>query len=117
MKKGKQEVDAGKELANKAGDVLVDIIEGAQKVSDIAALVATASEEQSATAEEINQNIESISTVTKQSDAGSQQIARSAQKLNNLTQSLEKLISQFKVNKSNVFSENNEESLVSSELN
>ena len=97
MKKGKQEVDAGKELANKAGEVLNDIIQGAQKVSDVAALVAAASEEQSATAEEISQNIESISSVTQQSATGSQQIARSAEDLSNLTQNLEKLISHFKI--------------------
>ena len=117
MKKGKLEVDAGKELANKAGEVLNDIIEGAQKVSDVAALVATASEEQSATAEEISQNIESISSVTRQSATGSQQIARSAEDLNNLTQNLERLISHFKIDEGKITDRNNGKSLVSFEAN
>ncbi len=97
MKQGKLEVDNGKEMANKAGDVLKEIISGAEKVTDVAALVAAASEQQSASAEEISRNIESISSVTQQSAAGSQQIARSAEDLSNLTQNLERLISHFKI--------------------
>ncbi len=91
MKQGKMEVDNGKEMANKAGEVLREIITGAEKVTDVAALVAAASEQQSASAEEISRNIESISSVTQQSAAGSQQIARSAEDLSNLTQNLERL--------------------------
>ncbi len=117
MKKGKLEVDAGKELANKAGEVLNDIIEGAQKVSDVAVLVAAASEEQSATAEEISQNIESISNVTSQSASGSQQIARSAEELSNLTQSLERLISHFKIDEVKVTDGKNGKALVGYEVN
>ncbi len=117
MKKGKQEVDAGKELANKAGQVLNDIIEGAQKVSDVAALVATASEEQSATAEEISRNIESISSVTQQSATGTQQIARSAEDLSNLTQNLEKLISHFRIEEGKSGSGKNGKMLVEYENN
>lgn len=98
MKQGKLEVDKGKELADKAGEVLKEIITGAEKVTDVAALVAAASEEQSAAAEEISKNIESISSVTQQSASGSQQIARSAEDLSNLTQNLERLISHFKIN-------------------
>ncbi len=97
MKQGQSEVDSGKELANKAGEVLRDIISEAQKVSDVAALVAAASEEQSASAEEISKNVESISSVTQQSASGAQQIAKSAEDLSNLTNNLEKLIDHFKI--------------------
>lgn len=97
MKKGKSEVDKGKELADKAGEVLKEIISESQKVTDVAAQVAAASEEQSVSAEQISKNIESISSVTQESAAGSQQIARSAEDLSNLTQKLEKLISHFKI--------------------
>ncbi|MHB1687844.1 MAG: HAMP domain-containing methyl-accepting chemotaxis protein [Ignavibacteriaceae bacterium] len=97
MKQGKHEVDSGKEMANKAGEVLREIIAEAQKVSDVAALVAAASEEQSASAEEISRNVESISNVTQESAAGSQQIAKSAEDLSNLTHNLENLMSHFKI--------------------
>ena len=97
MKQGKHEVENGKEMANKAGEVLREIIAEAQKVSDVAALVAAASEEQSASAEEISKNVESISNVTQESAAGSQQIAKSAEDLSNLTHNLENLMSHFKI--------------------
>ncbi len=97
MKQGKIEVDKGKSLADNAGEVLREIISEAEKVTDVAALVAAASEEQSAAAEQISKNIESISAVTQESASGSQQIAKSAEDLNNLTQKLEELIGHFKV--------------------
>ncbi len=97
MTQGREEVDKGKNLANKAGEVLYEIIENAQKVSDVVALVAAASEEQSSTAEEISRNIDSISSVTQQSASGTQQIAHATEDLSGLTQNLERLISHFKV--------------------
>jgi methyl-accepting chemotaxis protein len=107
MHEGTVEVDRGKLMADKAGEVLKDIIAESQKVTDIAALVAAASEEQSATAEEISKNIESISAVTQQSASGSHEIARSAEDLNNLTSKLEKLISHFKIDEDNLVSKGN----------
>lgn len=97
MNQGREEVDKGKALANKAGEALNEIITNAQKVSDVVALVAAASEEQSATAEEISRNIESISSVTQQSASGTQQIAHATEDLSGLTQNLEKLVGHFKV--------------------
>ncbi len=97
MEKGTSEVEKGKELADKAGSSLNEIISGADKVSDIIVQVAAASEQQSSAAEQISKNIESISSVTQESSAGVQQIARAAEDLNRLTQNLGKLISRFQV--------------------
>ncbi|HUX60190.1 MAG TPA: methyl-accepting chemotaxis protein, partial [Ignavibacteriaceae bacterium] len=108
MKQGKHEVDNGKDMANKAGEVLREIIAEAQKVSDVAALVAAASEEQSASAEEISKNVESISNVTQESAAGSQQIAKSAEDLSNLTSNLENLMSHFKISENHKVQSKNE---------
>lgn len=108
MKQGKHEVDNGKDMANKAGEVLREIIAEAQKVSDVAALVAAASEEQSASAEEISKNVESISNVTQESAAGSQQIAKSAEDLSNLTSNLENLMSHFKISENHKVQSRNE---------
>ncbi|MDR3625342.1 MAG: methyl-accepting chemotaxis protein [Ignavibacteriaceae bacterium] len=107
MHEGRVEVDKGKLMADKAGEVLKDIITESQKVTDIAALVAVASEQQSASAEQISKNIESISAVTQQSASGSHEIARSAEDLNNLTQKLEQLINHFKIDEGNVVSGGN----------
>lgn len=97
INKGTEEVDKGKELAINSGKSLEEIITSSQKSLDIATQVATASEEQSATSEQISKNIEGISNVTQQSAVGIQQVARAAEDLNMLTQNLQSLITRFKV--------------------
>jgi len=97
MNQGTIEVEKGKELANKAGDSLKQIIAGAEIVVDLISQVAVASEEQSSAAEQISENIEAISSVTHKSAEGVQQIAEAAEDLNRLTNSLEELISKFKI--------------------
>ena len=101
MKKGTEEVENGKVLADKAGIVLNEIIKEAEKVNDIAAQVASASEQQSISAEVISKNIIDISNVTQQSAAGIEQISCSADSLNKINQKLELLINQFKFDNRN----------------
>ena len=98
---GTEEVEKGKELANKAGESLKVIIKGTGEVVDVVNQVAAASEEQSSTSEQISKNIETISSVTHQSASGVQQIARASEDLNQLTENLQQLISQFKVGAGN----------------
>ena len=97
MEQGTKEVEIGKQLAEKAGKSLQEIIHGAELVVDIVTQVAAASEEQSSAAEQISKNIESISSVTQQSASGIQQIAHASEDLNRLTLNLQELIAQFKV--------------------
>jgi methyl-accepting chemotaxis protein len=99
MKEGTAEVDRGKALVDKAGESLEQIIKGTEEVVDITVQVAAASEEQSTAAEQISKNIESINNVTQESTNGIQQIAKAAEDLNNLTINLQKLISNFKIDK------------------
>ena len=96
MKKGTEEVENGKVLADRAGVVLNEIIKEAEKVNDIAAQVASASEQQSVSAEVISKNIVDISNVAQQSAVGIEQISRSADSMNTINQKLELLINQFK---------------------
>ena len=97
MKKGKDEADQGKAMADKAGESLRDIILGADKVVDLVTQVAAASEQQSTTSEEISKNIDAINSVTKESTSGIQQIARAAEDLNNLALVIEELVGEFKI--------------------
>jgi len=99
MVKGTEEVNSGKQLAQKAGEALDQIISSSKEVVDNIAQVAAASEEQSAAAEQISKNIEGISSVANESATGVQQIARAAEDLNNLTVNLQNLVSQFKISK------------------
>ncbi len=94
---GTNEVDNGKGKANKAGEVLSQIVDGAKRVSDIVIQVAQASEEQSATVEQISNNIESINNVTNETSNGIQQIAHAAEALNRLTAELQDLFGRFKL--------------------
>jgi methyl-accepting chemotaxis protein len=96
MKRGTEEVEQGKVMTNQAGVVLNEIIKEAERVNDIAAQVASASEQQSISAEVISKNVVDISNVTQQSAAGIEQISRSADSLNSINKKLESLINQFK---------------------
>jgi len=101
MELGTSEVEKGKELTDKAGKALSEIIEGSAEVINIITMVASASQEQSAAAEQISKNIEAISSVTNQNAAGTQQIARAAEDLNRLTNNLQNAIEHFKVSGKN----------------
>lgn len=97
MSKGTEEVEKGKALTDKAGESLKEIILGAEKVVDVITQVAAASEEQSATSEEISKNIEGINNVARETTVGIQQIALASEDLSRLTVNLQALISKFKV--------------------
>ncbi|MCF8240223.1 MAG: HAMP domain-containing protein [Melioribacteraceae bacterium] len=100
MKEGTEEVEKGKKLASEAGVVLEDIIKEAVKVKDVAAQVATASEEQSTSAELISKNIETIADVTAQNVTGTEEIAKSSVELLELTVRLRTMIKKFKIDSS-----------------
>ncbi len=97
MEEGKKEVRNGIELSGKSGESLKGIIDASLKVIDDINLVASASEEQSVTAEQISKNIDSISSVIQESAAGTQQVAKTAEDLNRLTENLHNLIGRFKI--------------------
>jgi methyl-accepting chemotaxis protein len=101
MEEGTGEVEKGKSLADRAGDSLKEIIKGSEEVVDISIQVAAASEEQSSAAEQISKNIDAISSVTQQSSAGLQQIAKTAEDLIHLTSNLESVISKIKISGKN----------------
>jgi PAS domain S-box-containing protein len=100
MNEGTIEVEKGKELANRAGQSLNQIIKETEEVLDISAQVAAASEEQSATADQIGKNIDSINLVVNESASGIKHIAGSAEDLNKLTGNLQSLLSRFKLGSS-----------------
>ena len=104
IQKGKNEVDAGKHLANKAGASMKEIVSAAGKVLDVANSVASASEEQSSAAEQISKSIESINNVTHESATGIQQIARASEDLNRLTENLQALIERFRISETGIVS-------------
>jgi len=97
MEEGTKEVESGKLLADKAGEALKQIIQGAEQVVDVITHVAELSEKQSSAAEEISKNLDLINNVTQESTAGIQQTARASEDLNRLTINLQELISKFRI--------------------
>ncbi|HTY38094.1 MAG TPA: methyl-accepting chemotaxis protein [Bacteroidota bacterium] len=97
MEEGTMEVEKGKELADKAGKSLREIVDVSQKVTDMVSQIAAASEQQSSASEQIAKNVEAISSVTGQTASGTQQIARAAEDLNRLTENLQNYVGRFKL--------------------
>ena len=102
MKEGTHEVEKGKELTDKAGESLNQIIIGADSVVKVIDKVASAIERQSVVSEQISKNIDSINAISKESNSDIHQIVDAAESLSNITSNLESLISKFKIsNKQN----------------
>lgn len=97
---GNDEVQAGKELAESAGQAMNTIVETTNRVVDEINQVATASEEQSITSSQIAQNIETINNVSKETLTGIHHMASATDDLNNTTEDLREMVQKFKVNKS-----------------
>jgi methyl-accepting chemotaxis protein len=85
------------EQANSAGTALLTITESVAHISDMNTQIATAAEEQSSVAEEINRNIISVSDLGNQTAAGANQTSISSEELSRLATDLQSLVSQFKV--------------------
>ena len=101
MQKGTEEVQSGIELADNAGTSLQHILNGTQELLDMINRIAAASEEQSATSEEISYNIASISKVTAESAHNVEDVAHTAGELARLTDTLSGLIKNFKIDSYN----------------
>ncbi len=84
------------EQAAKAGESLSTITSAIATITEMNAQIASASEEQSAVTEEINQNIVAISQVADQTAGGAQKTAASSADLSGLANNLQQLVSQFK---------------------
>ncbi len=94
---GHSAVKQGQESAVKAQESLRSIIARTGRVSDTIALVASASEQQSATMREIARNIDYIATLAASSAATIQQTSQSLENLNLQAQNLRLLSNQFRV--------------------
>jgi len=102
MKEAGEAVNNGLHLNAEVGEVLTAILESIDNVTSQINQVAAASEEQSATAEQVSTNIEAINNVANESAVGIQQIASASEDLNLLTEKLQMLIGKFKVNNRNM---------------
>ncbi len=99
IEKGEQEVSNGRSLAGEAENALKLIINDSGNLAELIDQVAAASEQQSATSDEISKSIESISAVTKQTSDSIKDIAVLIETLGEINTNLQGLMSKFRVTK------------------
>ncbi len=97
MNKGNVEVKLGIEFADKAGQSLSNIVGSTNKVLEMIMHIASASEEQSATTEQIAKNITGISSVSQDTAEQISHIAEAANRMTDYTSQLNLVINQFKI--------------------
>ncbi len=96
MDESREQAQIGVEQTAKAGDALIAIADEVARINDMNTQIASAAEEQSAVAEEINHNVVTISQVGDESAQGAEQTARASEDLANLATELQQMVAQFK---------------------
>ncbi len=97
MESGIEQVDKGRDLADKAGTSLSEIVSMSQTVMEMIQQIAAASEEQSAASEQISRSIDGILSVTKETANGAEQSAAAAEELSAQAEGLKNIVAKFKV--------------------
>ncbi len=97
METGIKEVDQGRDLADRAGSSLSEIVSMSQRVMDMVTQIATAAEEQSAAAEQISKSVENVASITKETATGAEQSATAAEELNRQAEGMQGMAAQFRI--------------------
>ena len=97
MEEGVKEVEIGTQDARKSGEALKDILKQINMVTSEISQIAVASEQQTATANEIAHNIQQISEVVEETARNVSENAEAASQMAGLSAELKKLISHFKL--------------------
>ena len=92
-----EEAHAVVDQATKAGTSLSVISTAVKRINDMSIQIASAAEEQSATAEEINRNITSISEMANETSTGAHQTAAASGDLARLGTELQQVVGRFRV--------------------
>ncbi len=97
MEQGRSKAEATVEQAQKAGQALNAITQVVYNIKAMNMQIASAADEQSATAEEINRNIVNISEVADETAAGAQQTSRASEELARLAVDLQDKVAKFQI--------------------
>jgi methyl-accepting chemotaxis protein len=97
METSRNQAQAGVDQVAQAGVSLDSITRAVGTINDLNAQIASAAEEQSSVAEEINRNIVNISQVAEQTNQGAQQTAAASEELARLAEQLQGLVGQFRI--------------------
>ena len=97
MEQGRSRTDANVAQAALAGERLAGITSAVSQITDMNTQIATAAEEQSAVAAEMDRNIANISSAAERTAAGGRQLAAAEQQLHELVVQLRTVVSRFSV--------------------
>jgi len=97
IKQGVEEVEAGASEAHRSGDALRDILRQIDALNRQFNQIATAAEEQTSTTSEISRSMHQITDIVHDTAKGTQDAAAAAMLLNQLAQTLQSLVGQFRL--------------------
>jgi methyl-accepting chemotaxis protein len=93
-----EKVDAGARLVDQAGATMTEIVERVKRVTDIMGDITSATQEQTAGIEQINEAITQMDEVTQQNAALVEEAAAASDSLQDQAGNLAKVVSMFKLN-------------------
>ncbi|SEI41510.1 methyl-accepting chemotaxis protein [Allopseudospirillum japonicum] len=96
MQLSREHADDSVKTAQRAGEEIKRIVNHVDRIRDMSAMVASATEQQSSVAEEINRNLTNITQVVDDTSMGADQVAASSEQLSALAVSLQEQISRFR---------------------
>ena len=96
MQAGVEQVGSGVELANRAGDSINLIRDGARRVTEVVNGISESIAEQSMASNEIAQKLETIAQMSEESAAAVRHTADAARHLQNLSAALHQTVAQFR---------------------
>lgn len=96
MESGTLRVEEGVVLAGEASQALESIVEASSLGADMVTRIATASEQQSATASEVSTSMEQIEAITRSAEAATGEVSRAARELAGLADELNTMAAWFK---------------------
>jgi len=97
MQHGRDQVQNSVEKASNAGHSLSSITSIVGQINDMNTTIASAAEEQSTVAEELNRNFSKISEISDMNSSAVTQISASSEELSRMAMNLQELIAQFEI--------------------
>ncbi len=97
MEQSRNKARVATEQVTRTSESLQVISAAIERINDMSSQIASAAEEQSAVAEEINHNVVQINDMTEQTATGSRQTSEAGNELSRLASELQSLVSRFRV--------------------
>jgi methyl-accepting chemotaxis protein len=92
-----RKVEAGSQMVNKSGEVLLEIVSSVKRVTDIVGEIAAASREQSAGVDQISKAMAQMDQVTQQNASQTEELSATAQILSSGAEQLQALVTRFRL--------------------